>query len=331
MGKLGPKELEAVIGCIKRSHTTVVPPKVGFDSGVHRILGDHCLVVSTDPCLGVPKRWFGWLLIHYAASDVAVFGAEPRYCTVNLLGPPGTPTRLFRNVMMKACKAARELDMQIVAGHTGRYEGLDDLVGVCTAYGFNSLRDLRTPGDVTPGDSILCTKPLGLETLVTFTHIRRDLAKKLFGKSRAAQLSLKFQFQSCVKEALALSKMSGVHAMHDAAEGGLVAALNEMAEASNVGFRVDFTRIAIPKEIHALVQQFRLSADELMSMSSSGTLVVALKTGAEKRVVQRLSGLKVPARIVGTFSEDKRRVIKDYLGERLFPRKPQDPFRKICR
>ena len=330
MGKLGPKELEAVIRCIKRSYTTVVPPKVGFDSGVHRILGDHCLVVSTDPCLGVPKPWFGWLLIHYAASDVAVSGAEPRYCTVNLLGSPGTSTRLFQNVMMKACKAARELHMQIVAGHTGRYEGLDDLVGVCTAYGFTSLRELRTPGDVTPGDSILCTKPLGLETLVTFAHVRRDLAKKLFGKSRAAQLSRKFQFQSCVKEAIALSKMPEVHAMHDAAEGGLVSALNDMAEASHVGFSLDFARIAIPRDIHALVRQFRLSGDELMSMSSTGTLVVALKTGAEKMVLRRLSEMKIPARIVGTFCEGERRVIKDHL-ERPFPRKAQDPFQKICR
>ena len=331
MGKLGPNELKAVIECIKRNRSTVVLPKVGFDSGVHRILGDRCLVVSTDPCLGVPKRWFGWLLIHYAASDVAVFGAKPRYCTVNLLGPPGTSTRLFQNVMRMACEAAKQLYMQIVAGHTGRYEGLDDLIGVCTAYGFTSLRHLMTPGDVTPGDSILCTKPLGLETLVTFAQVRRDLANKLFGKSRAAQLSRQFQFQSCVKEALALSKIPGVHAMHDAAEGGLVAALNEVAEASSVGFSLDFTRIAVPGEIHALARQFRLSTDELMSMSSSGTLIAALEPGAEKRTLRRLLGLKVPAHIVGTFSEDKRRFVKDHLGERPFPRKPKDPFLKICR
>jgi len=329
MGKLEPKELKAVIDCIKRSRAAVVPPKVGFDSGVHRILGDLCLVVSTDPCLGVPKSWFGWLLIHYAASDVAVFGAKPQYCTVNLLGPPGTPTRLFQTVMRKACKAAHELDMQIVTGHTGRYEALDDLVGVCTAYGFTSLREVMTPGDVRPGDSILCTKPLGLETLVTFAQVRRDPAKKLFGELRAVRLSRQFQFQSCVKEALALSKMPGVHAMHDAAEGGLVAALNEMAEASNVGFSLDFTKIAIPREIHALVRQFRLSVGELMSMSSTGTLIAALEPDAEQRVLRRLSGLKIPARIVGTFSESKRRTIKDQLGERPFPNKARDPFRKI--
>ena len=330
MGKLGPKELKAVIECIKRSRRAIVPPRVGFDSGVHRILGDLCLVVSTDPCLGVPKCWFGWLLIHYAASDVAVFGVEPRYCTVNLLGPPRTPTRLFQTVMRRACKAAHELDMQIVTGHTGRYEGLDDLVGVCTAYGFTSLRKMMTPGDVGPGDSMLCTKPLGLETLVTFAQVRRDLAKKLFGKSRAARLSRQFQFQSCVKEALALSKMSGVHAMHDVSEGGLVAALNEMAEASNAGFSLDFTRIAIPMEIHALVRQFRLSVGELMSMSSTGTLIAALEPSAEQRVLRRLSELKVPARIVGTFSESKRRTVKDHMGERPFPGEARDPFRRIC-
>jgi len=232
--------------------------------------------------------------------------------------------------MRKACRAAKELDMQIVAGHTGRYEGLDDLVGVCTAYGFTSLRDLLTPGKVKSGDRILCTKPVGLETLVTFAQVREDLARKIFGKSRAAQLSRQFQFQSCVKEALALSKMPGVHAMHDTAEGGLVAALNEMAEASNVGFSLDFTRIAMPKEIRTLARHYRLSLNELMSMSSTGTLVVALRTDAEKRALERLSELKVQARIIGTFYEDTRRIIKDNLGERQFPRIAQDPFRKIC-
>ena len=41
--------------------------------------------------------------------------------------------------------------------------------------------------------------------------------------------------QSCVKEALELAEIEGVHAMHDATEGGFVAALNELAQASKLG------------------------------------------------------------------------------------------------
>lgn len=330
MGKLGPKELEKVIRCIRRTRSSIVPPKVGFDSGVHKITDDLCLVVSTDPCLAVPKNRFGWLMIHYAASDVAVSGVKPRYCTLNLLGPRGTRTRLFRVIMKQACDAANELDMQIVAGHTGRYEGFDDLVGVCTAYGFASPQEVMTPRNVRPDDSMLCTKPIGLETLVAFSQVRRSPARRLLGKSQVGRLSRMFKFQSCVKEALVLSKIRGVHAMHDVAEGGLVAALNEMAEASDAGFSLDLMKLLVPDEVRTLVHEFQLSADELLSMSSTGTLVAALDPGAERKVLARLSELKIPSRIVGKFTRSKRREVKDQRGVRAFPSRARDPFSKIC-
>lgn len=330
MGKLAPEDLRAVISCVRRGPSVLVPPKVGFDSGVHRLTDDLCLVVSTDPCVGVPKAWFGWLLVHYAASDVAVFGVRPRYCTLNLLGPPRTPAPVFRNVMRDACHAADRLNMQIVTGHTGTYVGLRDLVGVCTAYGIGSCSDFMTPGGVEPGDSILCAKPLGLETLVTFSQVRRSLAKKIFGASEATLLSRKFRFQSCVREALALSRMSGVHAMHDVAEGGLVAALNEIAQASHRGFSLDFTKILIPSQIQALARQFQLSVDELISMSSTGTLIAAVEEDRERAILRRLSQLNVPARLVGKFSKNRHRTLRDGLRDRPFPTKAHDPFGRIC-
>ena len=64
--------------------------------------------------------------------------------------------------------------------------------------------------------------------------------------------------QSCVKEALQLAETGGVHAMHDATEGGFVAALNELAEASKVGFRIDWEKFAIPEEVLALKKHFSL-------------------------------------------------------------------------
>jgi hydrogenase maturation factor len=331
MGKLGPKELSAVIRCIEGASSILVPPRLGFDSGVQKIAHDLCLVISTDPCVGVPKRWFGWLLIHYAASDVAVFGVRPQFCAVNLLGPPDTPTRVFETVMRKTCHATEELGMQIVTGHTGTYEGLSDLVGVCTAYGLARFKDIITPAGARPSDRILCTKHIGLETIATFSQMRRNLASRLFGKSEAARISQQFRFQSCVKEALAISKIPGVHAMHDAAEGGLVSALNEMAEASKAGFSLDFASLPVPGEVDALVRHLRLSSDELMSMSSTGTLVAALDPHAERRVLRRLSELKISSCIVGTFSRDRKRRVRSNLGERAFPDRPQDPFGKICR
>src|SRR3989337_1409133 len=116
MGKLSAEELQKVISCIKKDPRVVVPPMPGYDAGVH-LIGDKYLVVSTDPCIGVPEESFGWLLIHYAASDVALFGAKPEFCTVTLLGPIGTIPQTFQMVMEQVCRAADELNMAIVRGH----------------------------------------------------------------------------------------------------------------------------------------------------------------------------------------------------------------------
>ena len=85
MGKLSNKDLKKLLNCIKKDQRVVVSPQLGFDAGVHRLDNDRYLVVSTDPCIGVPEEWFGWLLINYVASDVALFGAKMEFCTVNLL------------------------------------------------------------------------------------------------------------------------------------------------------------------------------------------------------------------------------------------------------
>ena len=123
MGKLSTEELKKLLSCIKKDSRVIVPPMVGYDSGVHLLDGKY-VVVATDPCTGVPEEWFGWLLINYAASDVALSGAKPEFCTINLLGPRSTKPEVFQKIMKQTCKAADELDIAIVRGHTGMYDSL---------------------------------------------------------------------------------------------------------------------------------------------------------------------------------------------------------------
>ena len=92
MGKLASEDLQKILSCIKKDFRVIVPPMIGYDAGVHLLHGKY-VAVATDPCTGVPEEWFGWLLINYAASDVALFGAKPEFCTINLLGPIGNKTR----------------------------------------------------------------------------------------------------------------------------------------------------------------------------------------------------------------------------------------------
>lgn len=328
MGKLSTENLKKLLSCVKKEPRVIVPPLPGFDSGVHLINGKY-LVVSTDPCIGVPEKWFGWLLIHYAASDVALFGAKPEFCTINLLGSPSTKIEVFYEIMDQACKAANELKMAIVTGHTGTYEGLSTLVGVCTAYGTVDMKKLITPGGAKLGDLVLCTKPIGLETVVNFVLTHNALAERLFGARRTQELAELVHMQSCVKEALLLAKIRGVHAMHDTTEGGLTAALNEMAEASNIGFRIEFEKIPISKEVQTLQECFQLSDKQVLSMSSTGTILAAVSPEAKYKVEEALRQNNVETSFLGVFTKNTRCILLKNGKETLFPKRAEDPYERI--
>jgi hydrogenase maturation factor len=328
MGKLSAEELQKVISCVKKDPRVIVPPMSGYDAGVH-LLWDKYLIVSTDPCIGVPDEWFGWLLIHYAASDVAIFGAKPEFCTITLLGPPATKPEVFQSIMHQACRATDELGMAIVRGHTGTYDGLSKPVGVCTAYGTVAKEKLVTPGNARAGDLILCTKSVGLETLANFSLTHKALAERLFGLSEAEKLSKLVTTQTCVWEALQLAEIDGVHAMHDATEGGLAMALNEMADASRVGFKVELEKMPISQEARILQEHFKLSDEEMLSMSSTGTVLAAVDAQARDRVQETLRRNGVLASFLGTFTKSKERILVRNKRTLPFLQVARDPYNRI--
>ena len=328
MGKLAKEDLEKLLSCIRQDPRVLVPPLPGYDAGVH-FMGDKCMVVATDPCIDVPLEWFGWLLVHYAASDVAIFGAKPEYCTINMLGPASTKPEVFQNMMEQVCSAAKKLGMVVVTGHTGFYEGVSQLIGVCTAYGTVAKDKLITPGNTKAGDLILCTKSVGLELLVNFSFMHKALAQTLFGVQRADALTRLVKSQSCVKEALQLADIGGVNSMHDATEGGLVAALNELADASEVGFRVNMEKLPINQEAWTLRDHFKLTLDEILSMSSTGTLLAAVNPRAKDQVEKAMSRTGIAAGFVGNFTRNKDRILKKSDGDVAFPQVACDPYSRF--
>ena len=328
MGKLAAKDLQTMLNCIRQDPRVVVPPMIGYDSGVHKI-GDKYLVVAADPCTGVPEDWFGWLLINYAASDVALSGAKPEFCTVTLLGPRPTRPEVFQGIMKQTCAAADELGIAIVRGHTGMYDSIKEPVGVCTVYGTVEPARLITSGGAKPGDLILCTKPLGAETVTNYALTHPEVAKKLFGAEKQRELAGQMRMQSCVNEALALAKVEGVHAMHDATEGGFVSALNELAGASKVGFRLDWHKIPIQLQALALQEHFHLSDAQLLAMSSTGTILSAVTPKSKERVAEVLKKQGLTAYFIGEYTENKGKILVRGSAEEAYPSQADDPYTAI--
>ncbi len=327
MGKFSAEDLQEIIACIARDPEVMIPPRPGYDAGVFSLDDERCVVIATDPCVGVPEAWFGWFLIHFACSDVALFGIPPRFCSVNLLAPLKTSKDIFKDIMVQVCKATEDLGISLVTGHSGTYSDICELTGTCTALGLGLKKDLITPAGAHPGDKIFITKSLGLEVLINYSFFKESKANELFGRSKVQAFQNMIEMQSCVKDALTITQSKVVSAMKDITEGGFIIALNELADASKLGFRVSFEKLPLSDEFYALAKAYRLSLNQILGTSSTGVILGALAPTTEKQFLEYLKIRGIEAIIIGEFWDKKTRVLVNADGtEKPFPYGNFDPY-----
>jgi hydrogenase maturation factor len=231
--------------------------------------------------------------------------------------------------MKQTCTAANEQNIAIVRGHTGMYDSLKDLLGVCTIYGTIEPEKLVTPGGAKAGDLILCTKPVGIETLTNFALTHPKTARKLFGTEKTQELAGRVKMQSCVKEAQQLADAGCVDAMHDATEGGFVTALNELSEASKVGIKVTWENIPIPKEALVLKENFGLSDEQVLALSSTGTILAAVPQEAKQKTIEILKQNGLKGCFIGEFTKNNSRTLIKAGKETVFPTSAEDAYTRL--
>jgi hydrogenase expression/formation protein HypE len=292
----------------RRDPSVIVPPRTGVDAGVVDLGRGRILVVAEDPIFTMPRlplEMFGRFTVHIGASDVAVMGVRPRYMTYSLLLPPETGREDVRRIVDAIHRAARELGIAIVGGHTGFYPGFTaPTIGGITVFAVGRKRDLVTPAGARPGDEVILTKGPAIETAALLASLREEelLAKHpaaLVAKAKRLARSI-----TVVEDALTAAAAGGVTAMHDATEGGVMGGLFEIAAASGVGMEIDEARFVYPDEVRAVCETFGI--DPVRAIAE-GSLLVTVRPGKSAGVIARLMRKRIAASVVGEVIRDRRR------------------------
>ena len=115
-----------------------------------------------------------------------------------------------------------------------------------------------------------------------------------------------------------------VISVHDVREGGIFAALWEMAAAANVGLSIDLKNIPIKQHTIEVCEYFNLNP---YMLRSGGTLLLACTNGA--RVVEQLKNVGVEAAVIGQTTAGNDRLIR-YDDEARFLEPPKmDEYYKV--
>ena len=313
VGKLPPALLARLLARAPVQDSRVLEgPGIGIDCAVVD-LGDRLLVCKADPVTFATDA-LGRYLVRVNANDVATTGATPRWLMVTLLLPEErTDEALVEGLMDQVGDACRELNISLIGGHTEITYGLTRPMAVGTLLGLAEPGRLITPRGARPGDRLLLTKSVPIEATAILArecpHRLRTLL--MDGDLARAQGYLDTPGISIVRDADLATAAGRVTAMHDPTEGGLAAALWELAHASRCTLRFD------PAVVPVTPLSARICAAlaiDPLSAIASGALLFTAPPGDAERIRETLAAAAIPCTLIGDVKEGDPRVLRKISG-----------------
>lgn len=307
----------------------VVGPGIGLDAAAIR-WGRGYLVAKTDPITLVGTE-IGTYALTINANDLATMGAQPRWFLATILLPAGrTSARDVAALFRDLRHACRGLAVTLCGGHSEISTAVTRPVIVGCLLGECARGRLLTTAGARVGDALLLTKGIPIEAVSILARERPQGLQRKFsaGLLRRCRDFLRRPGISVVRDAAVAVAAGGVHAMHDPTEGGLSAALYELAEAAGVGVRVEEAAIPILPEGQALCTA--LGIDPLGAIASGALLISADRRRATK-ILQALKRARIPASRIGTVVRKQEGVtIVGATGQpRRFPRFEVDEIARM--
>ncbi len=281
-GKASPRFMKDVVyeSLGSRSSKVRKGPGVGLDNAIIAAGDQRVLIVTVDPISEIPALGVeasAWLSVHLIASDFATSGARPEFATFSYNLPrsmSGADQASYVRAVGRACK---DLGVSIVAGHTGSYPGAGfTVLGSGTMFGFAGEDEYLDPSMASEGDAVLMTKHAAIEATFSLAlsfpaHTRRKVGRELFEEAKSM-----VRLCSTVEDSYAAVAEGGggVTSMHDATEGGVLGALQEMSDSCGKRIDVSTARIPVSKAASAVCRAF--GVDPLASMGE-GALIVTCR------------------------------------------------------
>jgi len=313
---------------LKNLNNKQVNGGVGLDSlddGATIPMGDYEIVVSTDSHtvnpIFFPGGDIGKISIVGTVNDVSMMGAKPLAITNAMVVSEGFSGDDFERIIKSMDEVCREVGVSIVTGDTKVMENdkLDSIIISTTGIGIAKRGQITRDSNLEVGNKIILTGSVG-DHGISLMSYREGFGFETDLKSDVAPV------WSMVEAAL---EVGGVNAMKDPTRGGIANALNELAEKSGVGMRLDEEKIPIKKEVHAASEMLGIDPYEV---ANEGKVIMGVEADKAEEILQAVRKTKYgkDAQIIGEVTNDKHVILETALGgKRILEAPIADPVPRV--
>jgi hydrogenase expression/formation protein HypE len=301
----------------------------GNDQAVFEVAGGR-MVMSTDSYvispLFFPGGDIGSLAVHGTINDVAMAGARPLYLSASFIIEEGFALAELKRIADSMGAAARATGVPVIAGDTKVVErGKADGVFISTAgIGVVPMGLDLSAEKARPGDNVILSGTIGDHGVAVMSK-RQNLTFDTAIVSDSAALH-------GLVAAMVDAGGPALRVMRDPTRGGLAATLNELAQQSKVGFRIDEEALLVKPEVAAACELLGLDP---LYVANEGKLVAVVAPDAANAVLAAMWAhpLGREAAVIGKVVADDHRFVQattSFGGGRIVDWLSGEQLPRIC-
>jgi hydrogenase expression/formation protein HypE len=287
------------------------------------------MVMSTDghviSPLFFPGGDIGSLSVHGTINDVAMSGAKPLYLSAGFILEEGFPLVDLEKIVSSMGRAAADAGVPVVTGDTKVVgKGSGDGVFITTT-GIGVVPEgVNISGDLAqPGDAVLVSGSMG-DHGVAIMSSRENLEFDTIIESDSAALHTLI--------ADMVSAVPAIHCLRDPTRGGLATTLNELAQQSGVGIKLNEASIPIKPAVAAACELLGLDP---LYIANEGKLICICAADDAQQLLQVMQAhpLGQHAAIVGEVIEDEHGFVQmetSFGGSRIVDWLVGEQLPRIC-
>jgi hydrogenase expression/formation protein HypE len=272
-----------------------------------------------------PGGSIGDLAINGTVNDVAMCGAVPLYLSVGLIIEEGFPMADLKRVVADMRRAARTAGVTVVTGDTKVVpKGAADKIFINTA-GIGMIGEgVHVSGaNARPGDAVILSGTMADHGMTILTQ-RQGLAFASELASDSAPLN------QMVADMLATG--CDIHVLRDPTRGGVGTTLNEIAQKSDAGIRIDESRLPVRPAVAGVCD---LLGFDPLYVANEGKLLAMVPGDQARRVLAAMQASPYgrEACIIGEVVDDHpgRVFMKTRIGgERIVDMLTGEQLPRIC-
>jgi hydrogenase expression/formation protein HypE len=300
-GKLTPIELKNLIFDTLQSRRSEVKLNAGPGEDCAVIKCEDYILFTGDPITASCEHP-GKLAININANDIAAGGGEPVAVLMTVLAPPNADPEEIKALMIEAEQAAKEINVDIIGGHTEFTDAVTRMVVSCAMIG-RAVKPI-TSSKASAGDRVVISKYAGIEGSLILSEHAPDIATDYKEELEWMKNNLSVILEGKI------AAIAGVSTLHDVTEGGILGAVAEVCESSGKGADIYVDDIPLLNATKVLTEKFKIDPYRLLS---SGCMLMT--TSDPELLIAYFKAEGIKATIIGKINETSG--VKAHYGDNV--------------